>query len=142
MSDEFPIPEYADAVVVGAGAFGLGTGYALAKLGLSNVLVLDKFEPGTQTSARAAGLFKNIQASETKARLTQRSIEIVKGFEQESGVAIPYVQPGSLFVARTPAHASMIEAEIEDAIGWGTTVERLDREERVAAARTSIPATS
>jgi glycine/D-amino acid oxidase-like deaminating enzyme len=124
-----PIPEYADAVVIGAGAFGLGTGYALAKNGFNNVLVLDQFEPGTQTSSRAAGLFKNIQASETKTRLTQRSIEIVKGFKHETGVAIPYVQPGSLFVARTPAHASMIEAEIEDSVGWGVSVERLDREE-------------
>ena len=123
------IPEYADAVVIGAGAFGLGTGYALAKNGLNNVLVLDQFEPGTQTSSRAAGLFKNIQASETKTKLTQRSIQIVKGFEQETGVSIPYYQPGSLFVARTPEHASMVEAEVEDAVGWGTEVERLDREE-------------
>ena len=37
----------------------------------------------------------------------------------------------------------MVEAEIEDAIGWGTKVERLDREERrAAAARISTPATS
>lgn len=129
MSDEFNLPEYADAVVVGAGAFGLGTGYALARNGLSNVLVLDQFEPGTQTSARAAGLFKNIQSSETKTRITQRSIEIVKGFEQETGVVIPYVQPGSLLVARTPAHASMIEAEVEDSVGWGVEIERLDRDE-------------
>src|SRR5829696_4623536 len=129
MTDEFNIPEYADAVVIGAGAFGLGTGYALAKNGLGNVLVLDQFEPGTQTSARAAGLFKNIQANETKTKLTQRSIEIIKGFAQATGVAIPFYQPGSLFVARTSAHASMVEAEIEDAVGWGTTVERLDREE-------------
>lgn len=129
MSDGFSIPEYADAVIIGAGAFGLAAGYALARNGLSNVLVLDQYEPGTQTSARAAGLFKNIQASETKSRLTQRSIEIVKGFEQETGVAVPYWQPGSLFVARTAAHASMVEAEIDDSIGWGTRVERLDREE-------------
>lgn len=124
-----PIPSYADAVVVGAGAFGLATGYALAKNGWSNVLVLDQFEPGTQTSARAAGLFKNIQASEIKTKLTRRSIEIVKGFERETGVAVPYVQAGSLFVARTPGHASMVEAEIEDSTGWGVVIERLDRQE-------------
>ncbi|MEZ4505130.1 MAG: FAD-binding oxidoreductase [Thermomicrobiales bacterium] len=124
-----PIPEHADAVVIGAGAFGLGVGFALANEGLNSVLVLDQFEPGTQTSARAAGLFKNIQANETKTKLTQRSIEIVKGFEQATGVAIPYWQPGSLFVARTAAHAAMVEAEIEDAVGWGTKVERLDRDE-------------
>ena len=123
------LPEYADAIVIGAGAFGLSTGFALARNGLSNVLVLDQYEPGTQTSARAAGLFKNIQASETKTKLTQRSIEIVKGFQQETGVALPFSQPGSLFVARTAAHASMVEAEIEDAVGWGANVERLDREE-------------
>lgn len=124
-----PLPGHADAVVIGAGAFGLGTGYALARNGLRNVLVLDQFEPGTQTSARAAGLFKNIQASETKTKLTRRSIEIVKGLQQETGVPVPYVQPGSLFVARTPAHASMVEAEIEDSTGWGVATERLDRAE-------------
>jgi 4-methylaminobutanoate oxidase (formaldehyde-forming) len=124
-----PLPGHADAVVIGAGAFGLGTGFALAQNGLRNVLVLDQFEPGTQTSARAAGLFKNIQSSETKTKLTRRSIEIVKEFEQETGVTVPYVQPGSLFVARTPEHASMVEAEIEDSTGWGVHTERLDREE-------------
>ncbi len=124
-----PIPGHADAVVIGAGAFGLGTGFALAQHGLRNVLVLDQFEPGTQTSARAAGLFKNIQSNETKTKLTRRSIEIVKGFERETGVGMPYVQPGSLFVARTPEHASMVEAEIEDSNGWGVTTERLDRQE-------------
>ena len=124
-----PLPGYANAIVIGAGAFGLGTGYALAKNGVANVLVLDQYEPGTQTSPRAAGLFKNIQASETKTRLTRRSIEIVKGFEQETGVAVPFVQPGSLIVARTSGHASMVEAEIEDSTGWGVVTERLDQQE-------------
>ncbi len=72
------------------------------KTACSNVLVLDQFEPGTQTSARAAGLFKNIQASETKTRLTQRSIEIVKGFEQETGVPIPFQQPGVCLLRERP----------------------------------------
>jgi 4-methylaminobutanoate oxidase (formaldehyde-forming) len=96
---------------------------------LGNVLVLDQFEPGTQTSARAAGLFKNIQSNKAKTKLTKRSIEIVKNFEKETGVTAPFVQPGSLFIARTPEHASMVEAEIEDSTGWGVTTERLDREE-------------
>ena len=124
-----PLPSQADAVIVGAGAFGLGVGFALARLGMRGVLVLDQFAPGTQTSARAAGMFKNVQASETTTRLTRRSIEIVTGFERETGVALPFEQPGSLFVARTPQHAAMVEAEIEDAVGWGVAAERLDRQE-------------
>lgn len=131
MSTEPNLPSTAGAVVIGAGAFGLGTGFALARNGVRDVLVLDQFEPGTQTSARAAGLFKSIQASETKTRLTRRSIEIVTRLHRETGVAVPYVQPGSLFVARTPEHASMIEAEIEDATSWGVMSERLDRDAAV-----------
>src|SRR5690348_1782112 len=106
LTTQDPIPGHADAVVVGAGAFGLSAGFFLAQHGYRNVVVLDQYEPGTQTSARAAGLFKSLQANETKTRLMRRSIEIVKGFQKETGVAVPFVQPGSLFIARTPEHAS------------------------------------
>ncbi len=129
LTTQDPFPGRAGAVVVGAGAFGLGVGFALARSGLDGVVVLDQFEPGTQTSARAAGLFKNIQSSETATRLTLRSIEIVKTFARETGVPIPYQQPGSLFVARSPQHAAMIEAEVEDSTGWGAVAERVDRSE-------------
>lgn len=125
------LPRQAGAVVIGAGAFGLGVGFALAQMGLPEVLVLDQFAPGTQTSARAAGLFKNIQSSEAATKLTRRSIEIVSEFEQETGVALPAEQPGSLFVARTPQHAAMVDAEIQRSIGWGVVAEQLDRQEAV-----------
>src|SRR3954468_17403913 len=63
---ESPLPiTQADAVVIGAGAFGLSAGYQLAAHGAGQVVVLDRFAPGSQTSPRAAGLYKLIQADET-----------------------------------------------------------------------------
>ena len=53
-------------------------------------------------------------------------MEIVTGFEAETGIAIPHVRSGSIFCARTPAHGSMIDAEVEDAQGWGVEVQRID----------------
>ena len=47
-------PTDADIVVIGAGALGLATTYALAKAGAGRVVLLDQFEPATQASARAA----------------------------------------------------------------------------------------
>jgi NADPH-dependent 2,4-dienoyl-CoA reductase/sulfur reductase-like enzyme len=45
--------DQADVVVIGAGSFGSSTAYHLAKLGMRNVVLLDRFEPGSQTSPRA-----------------------------------------------------------------------------------------
>ena len=80
---ESPLPvTQADAVVIGAGAFGLSVGYQLAAHGAGRVVVLDRFAPGTQTSPRAAGLYKLIQADETLTRLAQSSIEVIRGFSE------------------------------------------------------------
>ena len=120
------IPDQADAVVIGAGAFGFSVAFQLANLGAGRVVLLDQFEPATQVSPRAAGLFKSVQSSETYSNVSQLAMSIVRGFEAETGVAMPHVNSGSLLVARTPEHASMIDADIEDANGWGIETRRID----------------
>jgi glycine/D-amino acid oxidase-like deaminating enzyme len=124
-----PNPTQADAVVIGAGAFGFSTAYHLAKLGAGRVVLLDQYEPGTQVSAKAAGLFKLVQSSEVMTRLAQLSVAIVTSFKRESGVAMPHVRSGSLLVARTARHAAMLDVEAEDARNWGVAIERIDGKE-------------
>ena len=77
-----PLPvTQADAVVIGAGAFGLSVAYQLAALGAGRVVVLDRFAPGTQTSPRAAGLYK-LDSSRRDPHPAWRSssIEAIRGF--------------------------------------------------------------
>jgi glycine/D-amino acid oxidase-like deaminating enzyme len=124
-----PFPTQADAVVIGAGAFGFATGYQLTRLGAGSVVVLDQYEPGTQVSPKAAGLFKMIQASETKTSLARLAREVVTSFHAETGIPMPHVQSGSLFIARDALHAGMVDAETEDARGWGVPLERIDGRE-------------
>ena len=116
----------ADAVVIGAGAFGLSVGYQLAALGAGRVVVVDRFEPGSQTSPRAAGLYKLIQADETLSRLARSSIDVIRGFSDQTGIPLDYVQSGSLLAARTPEHADLVDEEAEAAAGWGIESEKLD----------------
>src|SRR5437764_9441712 len=75
----------ADAVIIGAGAFGLSTAFHLAALGLKRVVVVDQFAPASQTSPRAAGLFKLIQADETRTALACVSVSKVTHFAEETG---------------------------------------------------------
>jgi glycine/D-amino acid oxidase-like deaminating enzyme len=123
------LPAEADAVVIGAGAFGLATAYQLARTGAGKVVVLDQYEPGSQVSPKAAGLFKLIQTSEEMTRIAALSNQIVREFKAETGIAIPYEASGSLLVARTPQHGSMLDAEAEDSRGWGVELERIDQRE-------------
>jgi hypothetical protein len=53
--------------------------------------VLDRFAPGSQTSPRAAGLFKLIQADETRTRVSQLAIHTVSNFETRLTGVPPHV---------------------------------------------------
>lgn len=124
---ESPLPiSQADVVVVGAGAFGLSVAYQLSRLHRGTIAVLDRFEPGSQTSPRAAGLYKQVQATESASHLANLSIEIIRGFAAESGVPLSYVNSGSILAARTAAHADLIAAEANAARAWGVELEPLD----------------
>jgi glycine/D-amino acid oxidase-like deaminating enzyme len=118
----------ADAVVIGAGALGLSAGYHLAKLG-RRVAIVDQFAPGSQTSPRAAGLFKLIQGDQARTRLAQLSIQTVTHFEAEAGVPLPVTRCGSLMVARTPEHADLVYTEAARSAAWGVGLEMVDGQE-------------
>src|SRR5438445_13526044 len=92
----------ADAVVVGAGALGLSTAFHLARFGVRRVALVDRFAPGSQTSARAAGLFKLVQADETRTRLARLSRQKVPRFMEETGVPLRVVPSGSRLGSRAP----------------------------------------
>src|SRR5688500_2219833 len=126
---ERPLPiTQADAVVIGAGAFGLGAAYQLAAHGAGRIVVLDRFAPGSQTSPRAAGLYKLIQADETLTRLAQSSIEVIRGFSKATGIPLSFVQSGSVLAARTAEHAALGDDEGEASAGRGLGREEHDAE--------------
>jgi len=115
----------ADAVVIGAGALGLSTAFHLAKSGLGRVALLDRFALGSQTSPRAAGLFKLIQADATRTRLASLSVEKVTRFKEE-GIPLEVVRSGSLLVARTEQHARFVHEEARQSRSWGVQVQPVD----------------
>ncbi len=123
-----------DVAVVGAGALGLSTALHCALAGRS-VVVLDRREPGSQASGRAAGLFKSVQGDELRTFLARRSIEKVRSFPDWAGVPLDVATSGSLLVARSPGHKALLAAEAGQSRGWGVELAEISPGE--AAERTA-----
>ena len=106
-------PREADAVVIGAGAFGSSIAYHLARLGWKNTVLLDRYDLASQTSPRAAGLSGQLRGTDLMTALAKRSVQKIRGFAAETGEALVSTQPGSLKIARTPDHEAQLHKDVE-----------------------------
>jgi glycine/D-amino acid oxidase-like deaminating enzyme len=115
--------DQADVVVIGGGSFGSSTAYHLAQLGMRNVVLLDRFEPGSQTSPRAAGLTSQVRSTDTLTKLARRSVQKLERFEQETGQPLRFTQSGALKIARRPEHVEQLEREVARAKTLGVPLD-------------------
>ena len=93
------IPERASAVVIGGGVIGASTAYHLAKLGWSDVLLLERARFAGGTSWHAAGLIGTVRPSESVAKLADYSRRILTEIEAETGQGTGFRPVGSLAIA-------------------------------------------
>jgi 4-methylaminobutanoate oxidase (formaldehyde-forming) len=114
-----------DVVIIGAGAFGCSLAAHLGRAG-KRVALMDRFDVASQTSPRAAGLFKHLQSTPTRTALAALSARKVIDFEQDTGTPLAAVRSGSLMVASTPADAEYLAREVARARAWGVRAELVD----------------
>jgi len=112
----------ADAVVIGAGAFGASTAYHLAKLG-RRVLVVEKRDPVSQTSLLGAAQAMQIWGNETLSRIAIRSIEMIESFTKDTGQPLAVHQTGSIRVAQEPEYVEALLDEVKRGKSLGIEVD-------------------
>jgi len=100
----------ADVVIVGAGIMGLSIAYHLARLGTTNVTVVDKSYLCGGASGRNGGGIRAQWSSEANVRLMQESIRMCRDFASEFKINVWLRQGGYLFLARTQERARSLEA--------------------------------
>ena len=93
--------EHFRAVVIGGGIAGCGVAYHLAKLGWTDVVVLERDRLACGTTWHAAGLVARLRATHALTTLAQYSNELYAALEAETGQATGYRANGGLVVART-----------------------------------------
>jgi 4-methylaminobutanoate oxidase (formaldehyde-forming) len=96
-----PIPSKARAVIIGGGVSGCSVAYHLAKLGWTDVVLLERKQLTCGTTWHAAGLIGQLRASQNMTRLAKYSADLYVKLEAETGIGTGMRQCGSMTVALT-----------------------------------------
>ena len=97
------IPARTDVVIIGGGIIGCSIAYHLAKLGITDVVLLERRQLTCGTTWHAAGLVPQLRATRTLTELAKYTSELLHTLEAETGQATGFKQNGSIAVALNDA---------------------------------------
>lgn len=99
-------PASADVVIIGGGVIGCSIAYHLTRLGITDVVLLERQQLTSGTTWHAAGLIGQLRASRQMTELAKYTSELLFDLEAETGHSTGFRQNGSLTVA---THAERFE---------------------------------
>ena len=124
------LPERARVVIVGGGVIGVSIAYHLAKLGWSDVVLLERRQLTSGTTWHAAGLITGAGlATETLIWMTRYTRELCATLESETGQATGFRPIGHLHLATTPQRLETLRREAAFARGHGVDDQELSAAE-------------
>ncbi|WP_027160528.1 FAD-dependent oxidoreductase [Mesorhizobium sp. WSM1293] len=95
------VPAKARAVIIGGGVSGCSVAYHLAKLGWTDIVLLERKRLTSGTTWHAAGLIGQLRGSQNMTRLAKYSADLYVKLEAETEVGTGMRQVGSITVALT-----------------------------------------
>lgn len=107
-------PQTAEVVIVGGGVMGVSTAYHLARKGVKDIVLLEKFDFfGEGSTGRCAGGIRHQFSTPVNIELSIASIKMLENFEEETGQAIDLKQVGYLIMTSDPARLDVFRKNVE-----------------------------
>jgi len=104
----------ADVVICGAGMAGVATAYFLSKkMGVREVLLVDRQAPLSFTSDKSAETYYNWSSNEAMCRFVRRSTEIMEGLARNTGNVFNLNRRGKCSVATSVDKASEFQDRVK-----------------------------
>ncbi|WP_417807943.1 GcvT family protein [Thioclava sp.] len=119
------LPLSARVVIIGGGISGCSVAYHLAKLGWTDIVLLERQKLTSGTTWHAAGLVGQLRASQNMTRLAKYSVDLYRTLEAETGLATGLRQCGSITVALTAEREEELRRQAAMARVFGVKVNEL-----------------
>ena len=118
-------PTQARAVIVGGGIVGCSTAYHLARLGWSDVLLLERVKLTSGSTFHAAGLVGQLRTNANVTKLLRNSVELYDKLEEITGQATGWKRNGGLRLACNQERWTEVKRQATTARSFGLEMELL-----------------
>jgi len=106
-------PHSVDAVICGAGMAGVSTAYFLAKMGVQDVVLIDRQAPLSFTSDKSAETYCNWWPDEVMFRFVNRSTEIMEDLARDTDNVFNLNRRGECYIATSADKASEFQSMVQ-----------------------------
>ena len=118
-----PLPVRADVMIIGGGIVGCSIAYHLTRLGITDVLLLERRQLTCGTTWHAAGLIGQLRATRRMTELAKYTSELLHALEAETGQATGFKQNGSISLALNAERFEELKRGASMAKNFGLAVE-------------------
>ena len=123
------LPSRASVVIVGGGIAGCSIAYHLSKIGITDVVLLERGQLTCGTTWHAAGLVGQLRATRNLTELARYTADLFRSLEAETGQATGFRQNGSVSVATNAERFEELRRGASMGRTFGLQVDVLTREE-------------
>ncbi len=124
--------QHAQAVVIGGGLVGCSILYHLAKLGWTDVMLLERDELTSGSTWHAAANIHGLHDNSNISRIQHYTMNLYKELEGETGQSCGVFQPGSLYLAQTEEREHQLRLQEAKARLYGLNFHEVTRAEAEA----------
>ncbi len=129
MNGSKELPREAKVVIIGGGIIGCSTAYHLAKMGYSEVIVLEQGQLTSGSTFHAAGLVGQLRTNANITQLLGYSVELYNSLERETGLATGWKMNGGLRLACNPERWTEVKRQATTAHSFGLDMHLLTPQE-------------
>lgn len=124
------LPTKANMIIIGGGVMGASIAYHLAKRGVRDIILLEKEDYfGQGATGRCAGGVRYQFTTEVNIRLSQASLPMLAGLEEETGQTADYRPCGYLFLLTRASDLEIFRRNVAFQNQLGVPTQWLDGDE-------------